>query len=400
MKKIKKYIFAVFLTLFLSLLFLEIILRISSGIYQEIRKNEFLDNKNNWSKKITILTLGDSHTYGGNIKWEQTYGYILWEKLRHQKKDLSISLINKGKCEYNSSQILYELNENLKKYNPDYVIILVGSSDFWNLIDPYSKEDLYIKNPYYDNEQIDIRNRIYGNSNNILADLKIYKFFRLMFLNLNAQKAIKQIEKGIIEVDDTTLEPITSEIFMKMFKLKQYSKVIEYSLSLLKSIPANSVYFSKSLSIFYALSIAYQMQSKYTAKHISDELEKIAADNPSKKNNEFMKKYIKYFKEKQKYENLAKEKLKSNLEMMSKIIKGKESIPIFMTYPSEYKIANDIIRQAAKKTNSYLIDLECIFKNMNIKSDDPDYFDDDEHMNYHGHMITANEIFNFLNTKI
>lgn len=393
MKKIKKYIFAFFLTLFLSLLFLEIILRIIGGIYQKTRKNEFLDNKNNWSKKITILTLGDSHTYGGNIKWEQTYSYILWEKLRHQKKDLSISLINKGKCEYNSSQILYELNENLKKYNPDYVIILVGSSDFWNLIDPLSKEDLYIKNPNYDNEQRDIISIMHKNSNNIFNELKIYKFFRLMFLNI-------MLEKAINKIDDAALDSITSEIFTRMIRSKQHSKVIEYSLSLLKSIPANSVYFSKSLSIFYALSIAYQMQSKYTAKHISDDLEKIAADNPSKKNNEFMKKYIKYFKEKQKYENLAKEKLKSNLEMMSKIIKGKKAVPIFMTYPSEYKIANDIIRQTAEKTNSYLIDLEYIFKNMNIKSDDPDYFDDDEHMNYHGHMITANEIFKFLNTKI
>lgn len=400
MKKFKKYTLKIFLTILLTLLFLEIALKIIGLVYQETRKNEFLDNKNNWNKKITILTVGDSHTYGGNVKWNQTYSYILWEKLRHEKKNLQINIINQGKCEYNSSQVLHELDKNLNKYKPNYVIVLTGSSDFWNLIDPNSnlKENLYIKIPHYDDLQIDLSNRIYGDSNDILTKLKIYKFFRIIFLNLNSQNVIKKINKGII--NDANVELISSDIFMKMFKSKQYSKVIEYSLNILKALPPDSVYFSHSLSIFYALSIAYQMQSKYTAKYIADELEKISNEEPLKKKSEFMIKYIKYFKEKEKFEIQAKEKLQSNLKAINTLIRKKGAIPIFLTYPSEYKIANDIIRKIAAKTSSYLIDLEKVFKDMNIKSGDSKYFDDDEHMTYHGHTVTANEIFNFLKNKI
>ncbi|MCX7647962.1 MAG: hypothetical protein N2Z60_05070, partial [Elusimicrobiales bacterium] len=87
MKKFIKYISFFFVILFLSFLFLEIILNVSGILYQDLRKTEFIDSNKKADKTITIIAMGDSHTYGGNVRYDQTYSYLLWEKLRaYQKK--------------------------------------------------------------------------------------------------------------------------------------------------------------------------------------------------------------------------------------------------------------------------------------------------------------------------
>ncbi|HOL62629.1 MAG TPA: SGNH/GDSL hydrolase family protein [Elusimicrobiales bacterium] len=400
MKNFIKYISGFLGILFLSFLFLEIILNISGILYRDIRKKEFMDSNKNTDQTVTIIAMGDSHTYGGNVKYDQTYSYLLWEKLRAYQKNKKINLINAGVCEYNSSQVLYELDKNIAKHNPNYAIILVGSSDFWNLINPNEKSSFTIKNPSYDAEQTEIKQRIYGKENNIWQKTKSYKFFRLMILNIYFKKAVDKMEKEFIKIDDSSLMPITSQIFMEMFKKNQHSKVIEYSLKLLKALPPDSIYYDKSLSIFYAISIAYQFQSKYSAIEIAKELESILSQRPEIQNKEFILKYINYFKERDKFELEAQKRLESNLNEINKRLRSKKITPIFLTYPSEYKIANRIIKKTAKNTDSYIIDLESVFKNLLLSENKGKYFDDDEHINAKGHRIIADEIFNFLKSKI
>lgn len=399
MTKIKTYFKNTIIIFFTSFIFLELVLNIIGWTYKDFRKNEFISS-NKCNKTINIITLGDSHTYGGNIKWDQTYSYILWKKLNSEKANIKINLINGGICEYNSSQVLYELDKNIIKYKPNYAIILVGSSDLWNLIDPYSNSDFYIKNTNYEERQKNLNSYFSQESIGLIKKLKTYKFFRLLILNIKLQNAINKIEKGLIENNDEYTAILTNKIFTEMIKRKQYSKIIDYSINMLNILPHNSVYFSKSLSLFYAISIAYRNQSKYTSEDIANKLESITLNRPDLKNNEFLVKYIKYFSQIKTFENQAKINLKSNLFKIYFKLKSHNITPIFLTYPSEYKIANNVIRDVAAQTNSYLIDLEQKFNKLEIKNKYDEYFDDDEHMNYNGHKIVANEIFLFLNKKI
>lgn len=398
MTNIKNYFKNAIIILFFSLTLLELTLNIIGWTYKDLRKNEFF-SKNNYNKTISIITLGDSHTYGGNIKWNQTYSYLLWKKLNSTNKNINVNLVNAGVCEYNSYQVLYELDKNISKYKPNYAIILVGSSDFWNLINPYLESDFYIKNLNYEYQQRN-SDEISKEHDGLIKKFKTYKFLKILFLNIKFKNAIDKIKIGLPKTDEKTTNYLTSKIFMEMLKKKQYSKIIDYSINMLETLNPESVYFSKSLSLFYAISVSYRNQSKYTAEDISNKLKNILSKRSDLKHKKLLIKYIRYFSELKAFENKAKINLKFNLLKIYFKLKSQNITPIFLTYPSEYKIANKIIRSVAKETNSYLIDFEFIFKKLNNNNIYTEYFDDDEHMNKKGHQIVAEEIFLFLNSKI
>jgi len=75
-----------------------------------------------------VLCLGDSYTYGVGAPSGASYPCQL-EKLLNDKSTKKYRVINGGIPGCNSGQLLRHLRENLDKYRPDIVLVLIGLND-------------------------------------------------------------------------------------------------------------------------------------------------------------------------------------------------------------------------------------------------------------------------------
>lgn len=112
-----------------------------------------------------ILCIGDSYTVGGAGNWEDCYPNQL-QRVLLQKSNRRFKVINGGECESNTTQSLRRLTRLIKIHDPDCVILLVGSSNMFNL---FGYED-------------------YEKSNkNIFLNLRIYKMVRILKTNIKGE---------------------------------------------------------------------------------------------------------------------------------------------------------------------------------------------------------------------
>ncbi len=126
MNKLKAFLIG----LFFVFIILEIILRISSLFY---RVNSPNYNPRANASSYRILCIGDSFTQGVGAKKGYSYPDFLQRILSDKYKDIKFSIINKGRGSYNTAQILFFLDEWLRKIHPQLVIVLAGGANSWNV---------------------------------------------------------------------------------------------------------------------------------------------------------------------------------------------------------------------------------------------------------------------------
>jgi hypothetical protein len=112
------------LGLFLTLVILEIVLRLGGAIFNARLEagNRFTADKG----EIRILCLGDSTTALG---FEDSHPSQLEQVLRARYPQKSIKVINRGMVNRSSWDMLERLESDLKKYKPQIVIGMIGVSD-------------------------------------------------------------------------------------------------------------------------------------------------------------------------------------------------------------------------------------------------------------------------------
>jgi len=164
--KVKIAIAVVSLIFFLVLL--EIALRIIGQVYLSRETTHYGDLK---SSDYVILCVGDSFTWGGSVTREETYPAYLSKIIKSRKPAKKFLVINKGRCEYNSSQVLKSLPRWIKMYRPNMIILLVGSS---NLFNPWGY------NSYTSPSFL-------SNLKDTLDSLRVVKIIRLMVINFKAK---------------------------------------------------------------------------------------------------------------------------------------------------------------------------------------------------------------------
>lgn len=168
-KKIVKNVLAFCLGIFITLLFVEIFLR-GLGWYQT---NRSLFTKITFKNKneVRILSLGDSMTAAGEKSfYPEQLQNILSKSLPNKK----ITVFNKGVPSFSSKNILFNLEKNLDKYQPDIVTIMIGTND-WG---PVKYEEFAgIK------------------STDFLSNLKTYKLYK--FLLKSVQDKLNRIFKTV-----------------------------------------------------------------------------------------------------------------------------------------------------------------------------------------------------------
>jgi tetratricopeptide (TPR) repeat protein len=155
-------------SLLFCLVLLEIILRIIGQLYLSREIINYGDPK---STDCVILCVGDSFTWGGGVSRYETYPAYLSEIIKSKNPHKKFLVINKGKCEYNSSQVLKSIPRWLKMYRPNIVILLVGSSNRFN---PWGYNSY--KSP-----------GLLSDLKDALDDLRTVKMLRLLATNLKAK---------------------------------------------------------------------------------------------------------------------------------------------------------------------------------------------------------------------
>jgi len=115
----------------MSLIFIEVFLRVGGFIYNAIYKvPQYKD-----SSDIIIFCVGESTTFGvgADNPIIQAYPYQLERMLNNEFQDLSIQCLFDRTIGINTSEILIKLPLYFEKYNPDLVIFMVGVNNWWNL---------------------------------------------------------------------------------------------------------------------------------------------------------------------------------------------------------------------------------------------------------------------------
>ena len=129
MKNLTKIIFAVFFGLLITVLFLEGGLRLGA-LLVERRSGALNDSGHENRDKFRIVCLGDSFTYGLGAPRTKSYPDFLAKYLR--KKTDSFEVINCGHPGLNTAMLSLRLEDIIKAYRPDMLIIMTGANDSWN----------------------------------------------------------------------------------------------------------------------------------------------------------------------------------------------------------------------------------------------------------------------------
>lgn len=171
-RKAKVLVFTLSLILFLGLL--EGGLRAAGYMIMKQRSKiapEHQDAQN------VVLCVGDSFTFGGFVKPEESYPAYLQNMLNAERPADKTLFVNKGVCEYNSRQVLKALPGWINQYRPKAVILLVGSANRFNSWGYNWHREFAGASPIKD----------------LVGQLKIYKMLRILALALKGKLVLFKI---------------------------------------------------------------------------------------------------------------------------------------------------------------------------------------------------------------
>jgi len=177
MKKIYKKSFIVITGFVFGLVLLEFFLRIFGIFYYSCNDKNFEKGRMNY----TVLTIGDSYTYGIGSKNGKTYPAQL-ESLLNTKTKKKFKVSNAGLNGENTAQVVENLEKDISMYHPDLIIFLTGGANFWNFYGYYK--------PIY----------------NILYKIKVFKLFKLIYKNIVEKKYINAKSGYSIDSHDYLLK--------------------------------------------------------------------------------------------------------------------------------------------------------------------------------------------------
>ena len=166
----RKRIGLILFGIFLSLVIIEVFLRLSAFVYLSWRD---YDNKSRGNKdgpaKYRILCLGESTTALGG---ENSYPAQLERVLNKRQTERRFEVINEGIPGTDTFNILSELEYNLYRYKPDMVAVMMGIND---------TEDSC---RYKDGREM---------AKSLIRDTKVYSLWKFFEMSLSQEKTLKEI---------------------------------------------------------------------------------------------------------------------------------------------------------------------------------------------------------------
>lgn len=112
-----------------ALVLLELALQLAAPIYRAVAGRG--EGRLAADAPLTVLCVGDSHTFGLNMPQLCSYPERL-SVLLGQRFDAPVAVVNRGVPGHNSAQVVAALPDDLQQVRPDVVLILAGINDTWN----------------------------------------------------------------------------------------------------------------------------------------------------------------------------------------------------------------------------------------------------------------------------
>lgn len=133
------------------------------------------DEINKTKEGLRIIALGNSCTFGWGVRHEKIWTTLVQYQLQSQL-GTPVEVINCGVPGYSSFQGKLYFENELLKYNPDIVLVMFGWNDQWTAGKGIS-----------DAEQ-EPPNILIITTQNLLSKLKVYQFFRKIFLSMTEKE--------------------------------------------------------------------------------------------------------------------------------------------------------------------------------------------------------------------
>lgn len=182
--KLTPKIFFIFIGLLIGIILIECGLNVAGWIYEAYRMKDELSYKKE-KDTFRILCVGDSYTFGVGAPRDFSYPEQL-ENMLVKEFGNQIKVINEGKPGWNSSQILKKLPSQIKNYNPNMVILLIGMNDSTN----------FTESNYYFLASNRLERFVYR-FDSLLMNLKSYKLLKTVWENLIFTIKLKIFESNI-----------------------------------------------------------------------------------------------------------------------------------------------------------------------------------------------------------
>ncbi len=258
MSKARRRLFVFVAGLFLLFVVLEISLRIVGSIYAHLAEPEIAKKSD---KHTTILSVGDSVTFGLGAEREFSYPVQLEKLLNKPGLQKQYRVINRGVPGQNSTKLLLNIERQLKQIQPDIVTILIGAQ---NLSNYFGYRD-YLKNT---NQHRDLKRDIHDR----LDSIKIYKLTRLLIIELfkgfqwisgpGKNLAVVPVQRDLEKDEDQSQQQITPDSVKDCFAVVQLTRQGRYdaALNAINGIIKNK---RANASCFYLAGKIYRERRQY-----------------------------------------------------------------------------------------------------------------------------------------
>lgn len=183
--------------LVLFLVILEICLRVVGSVYSHLSES---DTGSTDKGQVTILTIGDSVTFGIGAPTGFSYPAQLEAIIKKEVPDKNYTVINRGRPGQNSAQILSRAEGWLRQFKPALVTILIGAQ---NQVNYFGFHD-YLK-------QTDTGRRgFFLRSYDLLDKIRIYRFVSRLVRKQSSPGAVLHLEDNNKRAVNLSGEVLTS----------------------------------------------------------------------------------------------------------------------------------------------------------------------------------------------
>lgn len=387
--------------------------------------------------KKTILCIGDSFVWGHGADSAHSYPRQL-EKLLGEK----FRVINAGVSGQNTSQLLNSFESLIDSYNPEMVIILTGSANFWNYegFDAYLRDNgslNFLRGYVYRSSIYKLMKLFYSDWRNRLipqeSEEGLHRGLTKMVNEDNANAGWDYLMQGNIQMALSCFEKDTREADCSprsycgiawIYKgEKKYAEALEYYQKAVESNPSYVDAYAyagecceyqgknKEAIEWYKRGILAKPEAEENfnygkiVKAVIDSNEKdsqndvllflkdIALTLP--KRNRLICSSIKIMEEniKRSSESAVERWIEKDIMKIVKMSSGKNSAVILMNYPGEFKQLNGLLRNVAQQLSVPFVDIHNSFSLLAKHGDMTAYFVPDGHCNARGYGVIAEEIY-------
>lgn len=360
-----------------SLAVMEIALRLAGLLYDRSRPYVF---EAAGEPALKVMCVGDSYTYGGNVRWGEAYPYKLWQELRAER----VTVVNRGRCEYNSGQVLAELPRELDEHKPGWLLVLVGASDKWNLIGCGPKGGFEVCRRDYDKYSPLRPAEVFPES------LRVWQLLRGLYLDTRLKRALEIAGAGRpLELDKVGQAKVAHELLADLVYASRYEEALQLSLAALAGLNSGSRYFSEDLSYYFALAASFEFQSKYSSDYVAGRLRGMQASNPGFAGNDVFQGYLAHFERRAEFERAMAARLERNLAEIAAEASRRGVRLAVLNYPSDYAAANAALRRLAAANKAVFVDVNAAMGELIRRDGRARYLMGDDHATPEGHRVMA-----------